>query len=258
METVLDRDRPVMLRGLSIEGPDDAPPARFLAVESFAAENANIELSFEAGDILEEVGGVTAPAGWRHCQLGDMIGLVPEDFLDEYHGDASDSPPPAPVEHDFAPAAAVASNVDGGDSEVDDGVRVCVEDFKPEVGALNELGIAVGDRVLLLDVGEMQVAEGWVIVRHLETEQDGMVPEDYIDRPAKDDEETEEQAALRLQKERNAQLEVELERTREAAAADVREAERLRELEVEKAEALTEAEAEKRKVRLLLIASDCL
>ena len=103
----------------------------------------------------------------------------------------------------------------------------------------------VGDKVQLVDDGDAMPA-GWVLARSLETELIGLVPEQYLKRVTQ--EETEEEAALRQQKEKYVRLEQEFERTRSELLNAARVTKKQKEAELAQALALTKAEAEKRQL----------
>ncbi len=215
------------------------------AIETFVPESDIIELGVEAGDHVV-LTTEPAPYGWLHCTMGGKSGLVPAAYLAPLDaaetGSVRSASPPA----EEAEPTAAAAGADG-DADVDDGIRVCVEEFVPQAGAPNELRLSQSEKVQLLDEwGDDRLPHGWVLVRSLQTELSGLVPEQYLTRPV-DDAETEEQAALRQQKEKYSRLEAELERTRMELINKVRETKKEKEAEVAKAVALGEAEAEKRK-----------
>ena len=223
------------------------------AIETFVPDERSrgVELGVEADDQVM-LTGVPAPAGWLHCSMGDRSGLVPAAYLTSGGGDECDrsfSPSP-PASPDAAGGAAAAQDATGAaapaaDEDVDDGIRVCIERFKPQAGAPNELPLNVGDKVQLVDDGDA-MPDGWVLARSLETELIGLVPEQYLKRVTQ--EETEEEAALRQQKEKYVRLEQEFERTRSQLLNAARVTKKQKDAELAQALALTNAEAEKRQM----------
>jgi len=210
--------------------------AVFKAFETYVPENDSIELSFKEGDLLEQT-DMVAPDGWLHCRLNGATGLVPENYVDEYDSqtDSDDG--------------SESENNDEGDegddnSDTDDGVRICMEDFIIEVGALNEVTIREGDRLQLLD--DQETPEGWVRVQNIRSNDIGMVPEAYIGLPARDDDLTEDQVELLKQKEKNSQLQEELERTRTELMMKLQDTKKQKDLEIDRVHELKEAEAKKR------------
>ena len=110
---------------------------------------------------------------------------------------------------------------------------MCVENFIVEVGALNEVNIREGDRLQLLF--DQETPEGWVRVQNLKSGASGLVPENYIDFPARDDDLTEDQVELLKQKEKNTQLQEDLDKLREEMLNELKMTRKQKDLEIEHA-----------------------
>jgi hypothetical protein len=197
-------------QSLTVSVPEYGPK-KYKALEDYVPDAAdrNIELAFKEGSILEAT-ETNAPPGWIHCRLVTSSGLVPQTYVVEYakRDDDDDSDEDSDEHMD----GSAEDHGEGGqeEAEEDDGIRICVERHEPVPGAMFEILMHEQDKILLL---RDQVApEGWVRVQNLRTSDIGLVPEDRVAFPPRDDNLSEEQLELVKEKEKNAQLTAELEK----------------------------------------------
>jgi len=224
-------------------------PKKYKALEDYVPDAAdrNIELAFKEGSILEAT-ETNAPPGWIHCRLGTSSGLVPQTYVVEYakRDDDDDSDEDSDEHMD----GSAEDHGEGGqeEAEEDDGIRICVERHEPVPGAMFEILMHEQDKILLL---RDQVApEGWVRVQNLRTSDIGLVPEDRVAFPPRDDDLSEEQLELVKEKEKNAQLTAELEKVQIDLLQKFQEMRKEKELEILREKKAKEAEAMKRKEAL--------
>jgi hypothetical protein len=231
-------------QSLTVSVPENEPK-KYKALEDYVpdAGDRNIELAFKEGSVLEAT-ETNAPPGWIHCRLGTRSGLVPQTYVVEYatRDDDEDSDEDSGEHMD----GSAEDHGEGGEEEAeeDDGIRICVERHEPVPGALLEILMHEKDKILLL---RDQVApEGWVRVQNLRTSDIGLVPEDRVAFPPRDDDLSEEQVELMKEKEKNAQLTAELEKVQNDLLQKFQEMRKEKELEILREKKAKEAEAMKR------------
>ena len=218
---------------LSVQTPDTVGLLR--AIESYQPdeEGQAMELAFVEGDELE-LTGLSAPEGWLHARLDLREGLVPEDYVEALDGDIS-------ADEAESVAEGNATDDNGSDADNDNKTRICIEDFIVDVGALNEVTIRVGDLVELVPSDQ---PDGWVMVTTNEKGEKGLVPEDFLGMPPRDDDMTEEQAALLEAKKKQAELEVKLDEVRRELMHELDSVRKAKDLEIERIQGEKAAEAE--------------
>ena len=220
-------------------------PKRYKALEDYVpdADYRSIELAFKEGSILEAT-ETNAPPGWIHCRLGTRSGLVPQTYVVEYATRDDDEDSDEDSDEQMDGSAEDHGEAGEEEAEEDDGIRICVERHEPVPGAMFEIVMHEQDKILLL---RDQVApEGWVRVQNLRTSDIGLVPEDRVAFPPRDDDLSEEQLELVKEKEKNAQLTAELEKVQNDLLQKFQELRKEKELEILTEKKAKEAEAMKR------------
>ena len=220
-------------------------PKRYKALEDYVpdADYRSIELAFKEGSILEAT-ETNAPPGWIHCRLGTRSGLVPQTYVVEYATRDDDEDSDEDSDEQMDGSAEDHGEAGEEEAEEDDGIRICVERHEPVNGAMFEIVMHEQDKILLL---RDQVApEGWVRVQNLRTSDIGLVPEDRVAFPPRDDDLSEEQLELVKEKEKNAQLTAELEKVQNDLLQKFQELRKEKELEILTEKKAKEAEAMKR------------